>query len=246
MWSSGGLWDTESLTVFWIWFCLKRQRIFCSWRLGNVFPASSFVSITFDKTCLHFFRNWMHQFQHIINRPNISESLLLDWVKHSCSSSVLLSYGREWIQGKFTPKGAGSSFLLHTTVVGSAFHQPLQRRCLSRGQQLIEQQIFDFVGHGLFLCSKGSFHSGTYVQCTIVILAMKGNVSRWYLYPPPNTGHTLECHPNSPFSWVFFYHQLNQSKYSFSMSCSYRLCMVSASCFWFRDTPSFSIIPVWH
>lgn len=128
-------------------------------------------------------------------------------------------------------KGASSSFLLHPTAVSSAFHQLLQRRWLSRGQQSIEQQIFDFVGHGLFLCSEGSFRSCTYVQCTIMVLAMKGNVSRWYLYPPPNTGHTLECHPNSPFSWVFFYHQLNQSKYFFGMSYFYRLCIVSASCF---------------
>lgn len=59
---------------------------------------------------------------------------------------------------------------------------------------------------------------------SIVVLATK--VSRWYLYPPPNTGQTLECHPNLPFFWVFFYHQLNQSNYSFGMLWLSRLHIV--------------------
>lgn len=95
MWSSGGLWDTESLIVLWIWFCLKRQRIFCSWRLENVLSASSFVSITFEKNVTSVFRIWMHQFQHITNRPKSPELLLLDWVKHNCTASVFLSYLEE-------------------------------------------------------------------------------------------------------------------------------------------------------
>lgn len=95
MWSSGGLWDTESLTGFWIWFCLKRQRIFCSWRLENVFSVSSFISISFDKNMPSFFRIWRHQFQHIANRPKSPESLFLEWGKHNCIASVFLSYVEE-------------------------------------------------------------------------------------------------------------------------------------------------------
>lgn len=78
---------------------MRRQSIFFSQSLENVFSVSLLVYTTLEKNTPSFFRISVHHFPHV-NRPMGLELLLLEQGKHYCSALVFLCHVEENVYGE--------------------------------------------------------------------------------------------------------------------------------------------------